>query len=171
MRMPSIRRTRSRRSQRGLSLIEVLVAFFILLVITLAVLQMISMAVLVNQTAEMRTELTYKAQQVIEQIRLQRAINLANNTTAACCPLVATPGSYVDVTGNSGCIATYWGPAAANIIDRDARYEIRYSITAGAGDSLQIVVEAVPGTTGTFRYLGEASGTTAGRVVRYVAEI
>lgn len=171
MRMPRIRRTRSRRGQRGLSLIEVLVAFFILLVVTLAVLQMISMAVLVNQTSEMRTELTYKAQQVIEQIRLQRAIDRANGTTSACCPLVETPGSYVNVTGDSGCIASYWGPAGANIIDLDARYEIRYSITTGAADSLQIVVEAIPGTAATFRYLGEVSGTTAGRVVRYVAEI
>ena len=46
----------TRRGQRGLALAEVLVAFFLLFVITLAVLEMLSMAFMVNQAAGMRME-------------------------------------------------------------------------------------------------------------------
>jgi Tfp pilus assembly protein PilV len=42
------------------------VAFFILFVVTLAVLQLLSMAYLVNLGSMVRTELTYKAEQVVE---------------------------------------------------------------------------------------------------------
>ena len=64
--------TADRKKERGLTLIEVLVAFFILFVVTLAVLQLLSMAYLVNLGSLIRTDLTYRAERVVETVRLQR---------------------------------------------------------------------------------------------------
>lgn len=155
----------ARRGQRGLALAEVLVAFFLLFVITLAVLEMLSMAFMVNQAAAMRTELTYKAQLVVEQLRIQSAIPGAN----ACCPL--EPGGVQILPIDNGCLASYWGPAAANIIEPEARYQIRYQVTDGGGGSRFVVVEAAPTTDGSYRYLGDHQREATGKVVRYVAEI
>ena len=155
----------TRRGQRGLALAEVLVAFFLLFVITLAVLEMLSMAFMVNQAAGMRTELAYKAQLVVEQLRIQSAIPTAN----ACCPLDA--GDVVTLPVSSSCMATYWGPSAANIIEPEARYQIFYQVTDGPGGSRFVVVEAAPTAVGNYRYLGETQREAVGKVVRYVAEI
>lgn len=165
MRRPGRNAQKPRRGQRGLALAEVLVAFFLLFVITLAVLEMLSMAFMVNQAAGMRTELAYKAQLVVEQLRIQSAIPGAN----ACCPLDA--GGVVVLPVDNACLASYWGPTAANIIEPEARYQIRYQVTDGPGGSRFVVVEAAPTTVGGYRYLGEQQREATGKVVRYVAEI
>lgn len=161
-----------RRGQRGLSLLEVLVAFFLLFVVTLAILEMLSMAYIVNQATEMRTDLTYKAQVVVEQVRLQSVLDALNGTTNACCPL--QPGVPFVITDQSdACFDSYWGASGANIVEANPRYELRYQVTtlAGAGGNNFVVVEAVPGVLAGYRYAGDLGGSPAGKVVRYVAEL
>ncbi|HNX51371.1 MAG TPA: prepilin-type N-terminal cleavage/methylation domain-containing protein [Thermoanaerobaculaceae bacterium] len=165
MRIPTLR-LGSRRGQRGLSLIEVLVAFFILFVVTLAILEMFSMAFLVNKNAEMRSELSFKAEQVMEQVRLQVALQTPN----ACCP--TTIGTTFEVTDQSGtCFNSYWGAAGANIVETNPRYELRYNITAGTSGRNVLTVEALPTPGGGFRYVSLQGNTPAGKVVRYVAQL
>ncbi|HVN77137.1 MAG TPA: prepilin-type N-terminal cleavage/methylation domain-containing protein [Thermoanaerobaculaceae bacterium] len=152
---------RRRRNERGLTLVEVLVAFFILFVVTLAVLQLLSMAYLVNVGSLARTELTYKAEQVVETIRLLnfRYFWLQQAPTAtelACCPVGAgaaqtiTPGTCMD----------FWGPNGANVINDDSRFTLDYSIDANLG----VTVHAVPMP---HQYLGSADT----KVVVYVAQL
>ncbi|HQT94435.1 MAG: hypothetical protein B7Z61_09235 [Acidobacteria bacterium 37-71-11] len=150
-----------RRGERGVSLIEVLVAFFILFVVTLAVLQMLSMAYLVNLGSLTRTDLTYRAQRVVETIRLQRyRIFLGQATDNTCCP-VAT-GSTMTIPSAGTCDA-FWGPDGANVMETNARFALSYTIdTAG-----KVTVNAVPRTTGANLYLGPA----ANKAVVYVAQI
>jgi type II secretory pathway pseudopilin PulG len=163
----------SRRGQRGLSLIEVLVAFFILFVVTLAILEMFSMAFLVNKNAEMRSELSFKAEQVIEQVRVQVALQGPGGPANACCPIVLGTTFEVtrDAANTSSCAYGYWGPYGANIVEPNPRYEIRYNITAGTSGRNVLTVEAVPTTIPGFRYVGQQGSTAAGKVVRYVAQL
>lgn len=155
-----------RRGQRGLALAEVLVAFFLLFVVTLAVLEMLSMAFMVNQAANMRTELAYKAQLVVEQLRIQSAIPGTN----PCCPLDSGTDMLIPTTGTDLCFQNYWGPGGANIVEENARYQIRFRLTDIAGGHRRVVVEAVPAAAGGYRYLGEQA-TAVGKAVRYVGEI
>lgn len=150
------------RRERGVSLIEVLVAFFILFVVTLAVLQMLSMAYLVNLGSLTRTDLTYRAQRVVETIRLQRyrVFLLGVSAQDACCPV--TPGSTMAIPPTGSCDA-FWGPDGANVMEPNARYSLSYTIDAGSS----VTVNAVPLTTGANLYLGPV----ANKAVVYVAQI
>ena len=154
------RKPEARKGERGLTLIEVLVAFFILFVVTLAVLQLLSMAYLVNLGAIVRTDLTYRAEQVVEQIRIERyrvnALLLPPDDT--CCPV----GSTATKTIAPGDCTSYWGPGGANVIADDSRYTINYAITNNT-----VTVQAVPITTGSNQYLGP----TASKAVVYVAQL
>ena len=115
-------RRRKLRGQRGLSLVEVMVSFFLLFVVTLAILEMLTMAYLTSMRSEMRTELTYKVQQVVEQVNMQRAMG----TTSPCCPV--TIGNYEITNEADACFTTYWGPGGANIVEPGARYDLRYNV-------------------------------------------
>ncbi|MDD5562519.1 MAG: prepilin-type N-terminal cleavage/methylation domain-containing protein [Thermoanaerobaculaceae bacterium] len=155
------------RRQRGVTLIEVLVAFFILFVVTLAVLQMLSMAYMVNLGALIRTDLTYRAQRVVETIRLQQYLSsIAGGTNAACCPLPGSGSPTVQYTIPSlsgGACDAFWGPDGANVMEPNARYSLTYSIDANG----RVAVQALPLTTGANVYLGPA----ANKAVVYVATL
>ncbi len=148
------------KGQRGVTLIEVLVAFFILFVVTLAILQMLSMAYLVNLGSLTRTDLTYRAQRVVETIRLQRyRIFLGQAADNACCPV----GVGSSKTIAPGDCTAFWGPDGANVVETNARYSLTYSIDTGGS----VTVNAVPLTSGANLYLGP----TANKAVVYVAQI
>ncbi len=155
-----VRKPRGRKGERGLTLIEVLVAFFILFVVTLAVLQLLSLAYLVNLGAIVRTDLTYRAEQVVEQIRMQRyRVNILMATPDdTCCPV----GSMASKTISYGDCTTFWGPNGANVVDAGSRYTIDYTINNNT-----VTVHAVPMTTGSNVYLGPA----ATKAVVYVAQL
>lgn len=154
------RRQTDRKNQRGLTLVEVLVAFFILFVVTLAVLQLLAMAYLVNLGSMIRTDLTYKAEQVVETARLQlfrkTKITLVEDP---CCPVSASTSYSITPTD----CQTFWGPAGANVMSPNSRYALNYWINA----NLTMTVQAVPLTSGPNVYLGPA-GT---KVVVYVAQL
>jgi len=152
------RRHDDREKERGLTLIEVLVAFFILFVVTLAVLQLLSMAYLVNLGSLIRTDLSYRAERVVETIRLQRFRVHNGASDDPCCPV----GSAANLTIQPDTCQTFWGPSGANVIEPDARYQLTYNITNNT-----VTVKAAPLTTGGNQYLGPATF----KVVVYVAQL
>jgi Tfp pilus assembly protein PilV len=154
------RKHTDRRKERGLTMVEVLVAFFILFVVTLAVLQLLAMAYLVNLGSTIRTELTYKAEQVVETARLQRyRVDKLGMVADLCCPVGA--GASYSITPTS--CQPFWGPAGANVMSPDSRYALDYWID----NNRTMTVQAVPLTSGPNVYLGPA-GT---KVVVYVAQL
>lgn len=160
------RRAGDRKGERGLTLIEVLVAFFVLFVVTLAVLQLLSMAYLVNLGSMIRTELTYRAEQVVETIRLERWRVNSGSAPDPCCPVGSTASKNI----TAGDCNAFWGPTGANVIHPDspldpssnARYEIDYVIQNNT-----VTVRAIPETSGANKYLGPA----ATKEVVYVAQL
>jgi len=173
MRRPgTVPRKSGRRGERGLTLIEVLVSFFILFVVTLAVLQLLSMAYMVNLGAITRTELMYKAQQVVETIRVQRfrfSPALGFSPTALesnCCPYTANLSMTIataDSNYTTNNCDQFWGPQRINLIDSSSRFSLNYYIDPTS----KVTVQAVPLTTGANVYLGPASS----KVVVYVAQL
>jgi hypothetical protein len=153
------RKHTDRKKERGLTMVEVLVAFFILFVVTLAVLQLLAMAYLVNLGSQIRTDLSYRVERVVETIRLQRF--RVNNGAAAddtCIPV----GSDAGLTITPTTCQTVWGPAGANVIEPGARYQLSYLIRDN-----EVTVKGEPLTTGSSQYLGPA----AFKVVVYVAQL
>ncbi|MGE5235713.1 MAG: type IV pilus modification PilV family protein [Acidobacteriota bacterium] len=159
-RVSTTRRERRRHRQRGLTLVEVLVSFVILAIISLAVLELFSLSVAVNMGSKGRTELTYRAQMVAETVRLQAF--LAQQTPAtnnACCPLAA--GSYALPT--AGC-DTFWGPDGVNAWYPGAPYQLDLDIQQN-GTLRQVTVTAFPVATAS------QGNRILFRAVRYVAQI
>ena len=154
-----MRRASHRKRERGLTLIEVLVAFFILFVVTLAVLQLLSMAYLVNLGSMIRTDLTYRAERVVETIRLQRFMVDGGGTEDPCCP-VGTAASKTISWSDAGC-QTFWGPDGADVVEAGARYSLNYTIINNS-----VTVQAIP-SSGPNVYLGPA----ATKAVVYVAQL
>jgi Tfp pilus assembly protein PilV len=164
-----------RGSERGVTLIEVLIAFLLMFITTLAVLQLFSMALGVNMGALARTDLSYAAEKTVETIRIQQALSLltpaANNTT--CCPLgVYTSGTATTYTIPTGTNCDqFWGNGggamafSAGIYNANAKFTLSYTIV-GRGTWREVTVIAEPKTKKS--YLGLS---TTGKVVRYVAQI
>jgi hypothetical protein len=150
--------TGNRKHERGLTLIEVLVAFFILFVVTLAVLQLLSMAYLVNLGSMIRTDLTYRAERVVETVRLQRFRVDGGGTEDPCCP-VGSSASKTISWADASC-QPFWGPDGANVVETGARYSLSYTIVNNS-----VTVQAIPQTSGPDVYLGPA----ATKAVVYVA--
>ncbi len=164
-----------RRGERGMSLVEVLVAFFLLLVISLSVLEMFSLAYAVNMGAQARTDLTYRAQRVGEAIRWIYSLQEGNPTlfesakTSSGVDLAAQTGTSVTLpTAASAPTWAFWGPAGVNVVEEDAPFVLRYAVEdGGAVGRWRVVVGAEPRGDGR-RYLGSVS---AAKAVRYVAVI
>jgi len=167
-------RRRRMRDQRGLTLIEVLVAFLVLFVVTLAVLGMFSLAAAVNSGSFARTDMAYAAEKVVEIIRVEQALSLltppANDPT--CCPLTSS-GTENPVPPSSGCDG-FWGAGGgspsfgAGVYDPNARYTLSYNIAPNSSGTVQwreVTVTVQPKAGG---YLGI---NPAGKAVRYVAQI
>ena len=172
-----------KRDERGLSLIEVLIAFFILFVTTLAILGMFSLSLAVNQGSFARTDLSYAAEKVVETIRLQQALSLLspsstqnlNNTN--CCPLGSdVAGNTTDFTiPNAGSGTTecqqFWGAGGGSssfgsgLNTASAPYTLSYTIVGqGSWREVTVTAQAASGTS----YLGS---DIRGKAVRYVAQI
>ena len=152
------RKHTDRKKERGLTLVEVLVAFFILFVVTLAVLQLLAMAYLVNLGSLIRTDLSYRAERVVETIRLQRFRVNNGASDDVCCPVGINAGLTITPTS----CQTFWGPSGANVIEPGARYQLSYNIKDNT-----VTVKAEPLTTGNNQYLGPATF----KVVVYVAQL
>ena len=156
------------RRQRGMTLIEVLVAFFILFVVTVAILEMFSMATAVNMGSQARTELGYRAERAVEGIRLLNSLaNLVPPVTPDCgidLSLIAPTGGPVDFPpgGKTAC----WGATGYNVLDPEERFVLSYEITDG-GLVWILTVTARPNESKPVPLYDRV----AAKAVRYVAQI
>jgi prepilin-type N-terminal cleavage/methylation domain-containing protein len=147
-------RARARRlsSRRGSSLIEVLVAMAILSIMVAGILQLFSLALLASAGAAARTELLFKCQQVVENVRFCYALTRRSPVlpvpagSGVPSPLVAGT-HYLPYTSSDAGYA-YWGPGGANVIEEDSgAFKISYTIerSSGSVNALWIItVSAVP---------------------------
>ena len=168
------------RNERGAMLIEVLVALLILLVIMVGVMQLFATALVSDRGSDIRTDLSFRAQQTVEIIRMANAVvrmaggtvpaNLTPAKTGLSLP-ISNPASYRELpSGPNDAYWDFWGPNGAGVIDRaNPRYIVGYEIADGD-------VNGSPGTW-LIRVVARPRNTGAGldvrgnKVVRYVAAI
>lgn len=166
-------------AERGSSLIEVLVALLIMLFLMIGVLQLFSMAYLVNMGSGARTEMTSKAQQVMENIRY---LHYLTKTTGGGLGKTAPTGigiTFPLAAGATGTIdpttATYWGPTGAYVFsstaDNKTPYMISYAIV-DADPYYQVTVTVQPtNVTGARKYIGTGTSSLSGKRVDYVSQM
>ncbi len=148
---------RSLRSRRGSSFIEILVSLALLAVVMVGILQMFTLSLLTNFGSAARTDLLYKAQQVVENLRLiyflQREEsnttitglagvpdNLAATTTGPIyLPYVASGDAHSSLSWN------YWGPNGFNIVEAERLpYRLSYTVEARGVGNWLVTVTATP---------------------------
>ncbi len=166
--------------QRGAMLVEVLVALLILLLIMVGVMQLFATALVSDRGADARTELSFKAQQVVEVLRMANSIartsggtlpTALNGTTGLSSLPIAGTQAYTELPKTSSdAYWGFWGPGGTGVIDDEgARYVLGYQITDGDTTGVRgawvITVTAQPKNPG--RYLD----VRGNKVVRYVAAI
>jgi hypothetical protein len=165
-------------SRRGSSFVEVLLAMAIMALVLVGILQMFSVSLIISKGAAARTQMLFKCQQVVENIRWYYFVTSHS--------LAAPVGTGIPVlaatTVNLPYLGTepewgFWGPAGANVMEApNGPYKIRYVIQQDPAQSVApavvwvITVSAVPtDVAGATRYLG--IGTTGGgKRVDYVAQ-
>jgi len=154
-------RTDRKARQRGLTLIEVIIALFILFVVMVAILELFTLSYTVSLGSKARTDMMYRAERVVETLRWQLALSRAGNPSSpGCCPLSGAPFT-LPTTGS--CYDNFWGPAGpANVMGPNPPYTVTYSFIGS-----QVTVVVAPLTTGTYQYMGPV----ANKVVRYVAQL
>lgn len=151
-------RFRSTGGRRGSSFIEILVALSILALLMVGVLQLFSVSLITNFGSASRTELTYKAQEVVENLRLIYAMQRSGVTTlvtnsgvpAALGSVLDTP-IYLPYQAAGDAPATtlkwaYWGSAGANVVEgENLPFRIFYTVQAGPSPTYWLVtVTATP---------------------------
>jgi len=176
---------RWRESCRGMSLIEVMIAMLILALLMVGILEMFSLALLTDFGSAARTEMTVRAQQVLENIRYVHYLRRTASANAPSATLTGIPnppstsGETVNIpwnTSDSGWSVqyAYWGPGGANVVEGPkAPYRISYSYQLDATTRYWIVtVSVIPaeaaGLASSRPYLG---GGTRPKRVDYVAQI
>lgn len=164
-------RTEELKNEQGSGLIEVLIALLIMLFMMIGVLQMFSMAFLVNLGSAARTDMTYKCQAVIENIRMikylrENGLTVTNDPTTTIPPTFHA-GTHSLPASTSDPDFAYWGPSGANVLGKmigstyiKPLYNLSYKIedggtTYGAPGFWIITVTAVPNlTAGSKHYIG-----------------
>ena len=163
---------------RGSSFVEVLLAMTIMALVLVGILQMFSVSLIVNKGSAARTQMLFKCQQVVENIRWYYFVT--RNSLAS--PIGTGIPALGAVTVNLPYLGSepewaFWGPAGANVMETpNGPYQIRYVIQE---DLLRpvvplhawvITVSAVPtDVAGATRYFG-ISTTGSGKRVDYVAQ-
>lgn len=158
--------------ERGSSLLEVLIALFIMLVLTLGILQMFSMAYMMNMGSAARTQLTFKCEQVTEVLRFAGGLIREGGTVPAGSNIVFTTGDYLLPYEGSEADYAFWGPGGSNVVEAPREpYRLSYNIVDD-GNFWLLTVVAVPADpavdAGARRYIG--AGIT-GKRVTYVSRI
>ncbi len=160
--------------QRGLTLLEVLVAVAILLLVTVGIIQLFSFAYLVNMGSLARTDLQYRAERVVEGLRFLRAMS-GTPVQAWNCGVnmhqITNEIGPVDIPNNPN--DPCWGVSGFRVVEAANNpfilsYHIRDGQPLGAGPVWVVTVTARPAPGGGVRYLGMA---IAAKGVRYVAQI
>jgi len=186
---------RTRRPARGSGFVEVLLAMTIMALVLVGILQMFSVSLVINKGSAARTQMLFRCQQVVENIRYFYYLSRSGSPTPAIITdsahvtgVMAVPGTLpaaLTAACASPCVdrtflpytatdATwdYWGPSGANVIEQDkGPYKISYTIDLDTVQKIWVVtVSATPtdDTTAT-RYFGV--GLQSGKRVDYVAEL
>ena len=172
---------RALRALRGSSFIEVLLAMTIMALVLVGILQMFSVSLIVNKGSAARTQMLFKCQQVVENIRWYYYVT--EHSLAS--PLGTGIPALGAVTVNLPYVGTdadwaFWGPAGANVMETEnGPYQIRYTIVNDLAQQLPgtppinmwvVTVSAVPtNVAGATRYFG-ISANGGGKRVDYVAQ-
>jgi len=166
--------------KRGTSLIEVLVALTIVAILMAGILQMYALALMTDFGSAGRTEMTFKAQQVVEILRWVAVLrqNSQPGPSGTGIPTSPTAGQVVNLPWDAtGATYPFWGPAGANVVEGEKLpYQLSYSYQSGLSGTTAvwiITVTAMPkivtsGTVPIRLYLGNAS---ANKRIDYVAQI
>ncbi len=176
--MAELKPHRARRT-RGSSFVEVLLAMTIMALVLVGILQMFSVSLIVNKGSAARTQMLFKCQQVVENIRWYYFVT-RNNLAV---PLgTGIPALADDLTVNLPYLGTepewaFWGPAGANVMETpNGPYQVRYEIHLDPAQNVAplaawvITVSAVPtNVAGATRYFG-ISTSGSGKRVDYVAQ-
>lgn len=185
--------SRKNRARRGSSFIEILVSLALLAIVMVGILQMFSLSLITNLGSAARTDLLYKAQQVVENLRLvyfleQRLGNDAARIASgvpATISATAVPIRLPYFSGDTSTTLTWahWGPVGFNIVDGERLpYRMSYTVEARDANFWLITVTATPvdnpNLVGTYpavtdtdnplRYRGLGSKL---KIVTYAAEI
>jgi len=170
--------TRARRFRRGSSFIEVLVAMTLMALVLVGILQMFSVSLIVNKGSAARTQMLFKCQQVVENIRWYYYVtqnSVAVPPATGIPPVLAAGTTNLPYTALQLAALPFWGPTGANVIEMpDGPYQISYTIAQDATITTAVVwvitVSAVPtNVPGATRYFG-ISTSGSGKRVDYVAQ-
>lgn len=172
---------RARRASRGSSFVEVLLAMTIMALVLVGILQMFSVSLIVNKGSAARTQMLFKCQQVVENIRWYYFVtrNSFASPVGTGIPALGAATVNLPYLGSEPEWA-FWGPAGANVMEAPSGpYQISYRIVNDLTQQLQgtpplnvwvITVSAVPtNVPGATRYFG-ISTTGSGKRVDYVAQ-
>jgi len=168
--------------ERGSSLIEVLIALLIMLLLMIGVLQLFSMAYLVNLGSGARTEMTAKAEQVMENIRYLHYLTKPTGTGGLGKILptsLGVVGITMPIASSSGgaqpldpTASTYWGPTGANVYPTSADDKTPFMISYNIEDAdpyWRVTVTVTPtNVSGARKYMGAGM---AQKRVDYVSQI
>lgn len=169
------------RARRGSSFVEVLLAMTIMALVLVGILQMFSVSLIVNKGAAARTQMLFKCQQVVENIRWYYFVKQNGLATDAVIGSTGIPVSLGAATVTlpyvSGPNWAFWGPQGANVMEAEnGPYQISYTIQQDAAQNVApltawvITVSAVPtNVPGATRYFG-ISTSGSGKRVDYVAQ-
>lgn len=153
--------------QRGMTLVEVLIALAILLVITGAVIQLFSLSYLVNLGSLARTDLQYRAQRVVEALRYLRALPQGVGSWSCGVDMHTITGPVGPVDIPNSPTDPCWGVSGFRVVESTENpFILSYEISDG-GPVWVVTVTARPASLGA-QYLGMA---IAAKGVRYVAQI
>lgn len=144
--------------QRGVSMLEVLIALLITTIGLLGFASLQSRALLSTEDTYQRTQATSLAQDIIERMRMNGiAPNTQSNTAATSSAVYTTATSWTGTTPTTDCL----GMAKSCSKDDMARYDVRQIRTAVAASS------NLP--NGTVLVTKDALQCDSGRVCAYVA--
>ena len=165
-------------ARRGSSFVEVLVAMTIMALVLVGILQMFSVSLIVNKGSAARTQMLFKCQQVVENIRWYYFVTQHSLASPAGTGIPPLGAATVNLPYTTAQLAAqpFWGPQGANVMETEnGPYQIRYVIEQDAAQSVAplttwvITVSAVPTNVAGAGYLG-ISPTGGGKRVDYVAE-
>jgi hypothetical protein len=168
-----------RGARRGSSFVEVLLAMTIMALVLVGILQMFSVSLIINKGSAARTQMLFKCEQVVENIRWYYYVT----THSLAAPINTGIPAIGAVTVNLPYLGTepewaFWGPDGANVMEAaNGPYKVSYSIQEDTTQELNnlqhvwiITVSAVPtDVVGATRYFG-ISTSPGGKRVDYVAQ-
>src|ERR1035437_5510094 len=132
------------RARRGSSFVEVLLAMTIMALVLVGILQMFSVSLIINKGAAARTQMLFKCQQVVENIRWYYYVtghSLATPAGTGIPPLSETTvnlpydGTETD-PADGKVLMDFWGKDGANVMETvNGPYKIRYVIAQDAAQA------------------------------------